>query len=310
MGLMDINWYPGHMAQTRRLLNDQIRKVDLVIELCDARLPHSSRNPDLDRMIGGKNRILLLNKADLADPNVSARWLRHFREKGLDTALVQARNLKGKEALKAIELATRQAVERAAARGVKKTVRAMVVGVPNVGKSTYINRLRGGNIARTGDRPGVTRSNQWVRITPYLEVLDTPGLLWPRLDDQVAARRLSYLGTIRDEILDLQELALHLLNDLADTAPDRVSDRFHVPDPSLRGVELMDAVCRGRGFLLKGSDPDYDRCASVVLDEFRGGKLGRMTLETPEGEKDIPAEQAELPSEEETDSDRRKYGED
>ncbi|MCR4876187.1 MAG: ribosome biogenesis GTPase YlqF [Clostridiales bacterium] len=279
---MDINWYPGHMAQTRRLLNDQIRKVDLVIELCDARLPFSSRNPDLDRMIGNRNRILLMNKADLADPNLSSRWLRFFRGKGMEAGLVQAKNLKAKEAMTAIERATREAVEKAAAKGVRKTVRAMVVGVPNVGKSTYINRLRGGNIARTGDRPGVTRTNQWIRITPYLELLDTPGMLWPRLDDQQAARRLSYLGTIRDEILNLEDLALGLLNDLADTVPERVAERFHVKDPDLRGVELMDAVCRGRGFLLKGNEMDYDRCASVVLDEFRGGKLGRITLEAPE----------------------------
>ena len=279
---MEINWYPGHMAKTRRLLSDQIGKADLIIELCDARLPYSSRNPDLDRMIQGKKRILLLNKADLADPELSRRWLHYFRGKGLNTALIQATGLKAKDALTAIEKATSEIVEKAASRGIRKTVRAMVVGVPNVGKSTYINRLHGENIAKTGDRPGVTRNTQWIRITPYLELMDTPGLLWPRLDDQLAARRLSYLGTIKDDVLNLDSLAMSLLEDLADIVPQKMSERFHIEDTSLRGIELLDAVCRGRGFLLKGNEMDYDRCCSVVLDEFRGGKLGRITLEAPE----------------------------
>ncbi len=279
---MEINWYPGHMAKTRRLLSDQIGKADLIIELCDARLPYSSRNPDLDRMIQGKKRILLLNKADLADPELSSRWLHYFRGKGLNTALIQATGLKAKDALTAIEKATSEIIEKAASRGIRKTVRAMVVGVPNVGKSTYINRLHGGNIAKTGDRPGVTRNTQWIRITPYLELMDTPGLLWPRLDDQLAARRLSYLGTIKDDVLNLDSLAMSLLEDLADIVPQKMSERFHIEDTSLRGIELLDAVCRGRGFLLKGNEMDYDRCCSVVLDEFRGGKLGRITLEAPE----------------------------
>ena len=278
---MDINWYPGHMAKARRQLSEMISRVDLMIELCDARLPYSSRNPDLDRMCRGKNRILLLNKADLADPALTSRWLSYFRNRGIEAAAIQAKQLKNKEAIAAIERSTQKAVQQAAARGIRKTVRAMVVGVPNVGKSTYINQLHGGHIAQTGDRPGVTRSTQWIRVTPYLEIMDTPGLLWPRLDDQTAARRLSYLGTIRDEVLNLDDLALSLLNDLADSVPDRLMERFHVQDPDLRGPELMDAVCRGRGFLLRGNEYDYDRCCSVVLDEFREGKLGRITLEIP-----------------------------
>ena len=276
-----INWYPGHMAKARRQLSEMISRVDLMIELCDARLPYSSRNPDLDRMCRGKNRILLLNKADLADPALTSRWLSYFRSRGIEAAAIQAKQLKNKEALAAIERSTQKAVQQAAARGIRKTVRAMVVGVPNVGKSTYINQLHGGHIAQTGDRPGVTRSTQWIRVTPYLEIMDTPGLLWPRLDDQTAARRLSYLGTIRDEVLNLDDLALSLLNDLADSVPDRLMERFHVQDPDLRGPELMDAVCRGRGFLLRGNEYDYDRCCSVVLDEVREGKLGRITLEIP-----------------------------
>ncbi len=281
---MEINWYPGHMAKTRRELERKISQVDLIIELCDARLPRSSRNPDLDRMIRDRNRILILTKADLADSSENRRWLTFFRNAGLRTSLIQANSMKAKDALQDIAEATREQVESAALRGVRKTIRAMVVGVPNVGKSTYINRLRNAHIAQTGDKPGVTRSSQWIRISSYLELMDTPGMLWPRLDDPVAARRLSYLGTIRDDILNLEELAMYLLNDLVETIPERVMERFHICDISLRGAELMESVCRGRGFLRRGNEPDYERCAKVVLDEFRGGKLGRITLEKPEGD--------------------------
>ena len=282
----NINWYPGHMAKTRRQLEEQIRRVDLVIELCDARLPYSSRNPDLDQLIGNKRRVLFLNKADLADPARSQQWLSFFRSQGMEAMLIQAKNFHPKEVLSFLEAQTRETVERAASKGVRKTVRMMVIGVPNVGKSTFINRLHGGSIAKTGDRPGVTRSNQWVKISDWLELLDTPGMLWPRLDDQLAARRLCYLGTIKDDVLDLDDLTLRLLDDLADTVPERLQERFHVEDASLRGLELMEAVCRGRGFLIRGGEYDYDRCCSVVLDEFRGGKLGRITLEKPGEMKD------------------------
>lgn len=282
---MEINWYPGHMAKTRRQLAEQIKRSDLVIELCDARLPFSSRNPDLDKMIGEKKRILLLNKSDLADPVVNTRWIQYFRQQGIHTELIQAKKIKAKDAIQTIENEVKESVMRAAARGVRKTVRAMVVGVPNVGKSTYINQLRGANIAQTGDRPGITKNSQWIHVTPYLELMDTPGLLWPRLDNQIAAKRLSYLGTIRDEVLDIENLAISLLEDLVETIPEKTKERFHIKDLSLRGIELLDEVCRGRGFLMRGNEYDYERCCSVILDEFRGGKLGRLSLEAPEEEK-------------------------
>ncbi|MGN1019199.1 MAG: ribosome biogenesis GTPase YlqF [Aristaeellaceae bacterium] len=282
---MEINWYPGHMAKAKRLLSDQLGRVDVVIELCDARLPHASRNPDLDRLISGKKRVLLLNKADLADPAVTSRWLNHFRAQGIDCAPFNAASGKAKDALALIDQAAKEMVERAAHKGVRKTVRVMVVGVPNVGKSTFTNRLHGGAIAKTGDRPGVTRANQWVRITPYLELLDTPGLLWPRLDDQVAARRLCYIGTVKDDVVDLPMLTIHLLEDMLAVKPQTVMERFRIKEPGLQGEALLEAVCRGRGFLMKGGVCDYDRCCAVVLDEFRGGKLGRISLETPEKER-------------------------
>ncbi len=277
-----INWYPGHMAKTRRLLQDQLKRVDLVIEVCDARLPFSSRNPELLRMTAGKRRILLLNKADLADPEATRRWIRFFQARGETAYPVHAISLKSKELLGTIDRSVRDIVETAEEKGIRKTIRVMVIGVPNVGKSTLINRLRGTSIAKTGDRPGVTKSNQWIHVTPYLDLMDTPGMLWPRLDDQIAARRLCYIGSVKDDVVDIYALAISLLEDLKASCPDTLSSRFHVEDLNVENVELLDAVCRGRGWLLRGGRFDYDRCCNVVLDEFRSGKLGKITLELPD----------------------------
>ncbi len=281
-GNTQINWYPGHMAKTRRLLQDQLKRVDLIIELCDARLPHSSRNPELNRMIGNKKRILFLNKADLADSDVTNDWIRAFKEQGIDTYLMNARSQKkAKDTMKIIERATSLISEKARERGIRKTIKAMVIGVPNVGKSTLINRLRGTSVAETGDRPGVTKSNQWVRITPYLDLLDTPGMLWPRLDDQEAAKRLCYIGSVSDDIVDMESLTISLLKELKNISPKAVTDRFHPDDPDKEGTDLLDSICKGRGWLLKGGEYDYERCCRIVLDEFRSGKLGRISLESP-----------------------------
>lgn len=285
-----INWYPGHMAKTKRLLQDQIKRIDLIIEICDARLPYSSRNPDLDRMISNKRRLLFLNKSDLSDPNRNQEWISYFRCRGTEACLTDAARLRGKETIGLIERATKEIVDKALQKGVRKTVRAMIVGIPNVGKSTLINRMCGRSVTQIGDKPGVTRSNQWVKVSPYLELLDTPGLLWPRLENQEAARKLCYIGCIKDDVVDLPDLTIHLLEDLCASIPEKVTERFHFSDNHLKGVELLDAVCSGRGWLLKGGQYDYDRCCSVVLDEFRAGKLGRITLEDPpkkqEGEMD------------------------
>lgn len=277
-----INWYPGHMAKSRRLLQDQLRAVDAVIELCDARAPQATRNPDLEKLTRGKTRILVLNKADLADDQETARWVEHFRNQGLTALRFNSNGGKTREILRRIEDATREAVERAAKRGVKKTVRLMVIGIPNVGKSTFINRLYGSAIVKASDRPGVTRSNQWVKIGPYLELLDTPGMLPPRMDDQDGARLLAYLGSIRDQIMDTEELAGQLILHLLKLRPDTVRARFKlVEDIEINDPQIaVEAACKGRGWLISGGRPDTDRASALILDEFRAGKTGKISIET------------------------------
>ena len=277
---MEINWYPGHMAKAKRELQEQLKKVDVVVEVLDARIPHSSRDPDLGRMCARKKRLMVLGKSDLADPEMTKAWEEYYRRTGIPCIHAEM-NRDAKRILAAIEREARECVDRAMERGIRKTVRVMVAGVPNAGKSTLINRLNGQSVAKVGDRPGVTRSTRWVKVGPYLEMMDTPGLLWPRLDDPDAARRLCYTSAIRDEVVDTYALATHLMEDLLKAVPKAAAERFHLKDPSLRGQEMMDAVCVGRGFLMKGGVPDLERCCRVILDEYRGGKLGRITLEAP-----------------------------
>ncbi len=284
---LDIQWYPGHMAKAKRLLSAQLAKVDLVVELCDARLPLSSRNPALDELIRRKRRVLLLCKADLAEHAKTQAWLAYFKRQGTEVMAYDKSPQKTKQARQLIEVAAQDVLERNRRRGIQKTLRAMVVGVPNVGKSTFINRLYGGSIAKTGDRPGVTKSNQWVKVSPYLEVLDTPGMLWPKLNDQRAATRLAYIGTIRDAVYDQYELCVNLLEDLLSVMPQRTMERYKIKDAELRGYPLLEEVCRGRGFLMRGGVCDLDRACAVILDEFREGKVGKITLEeAPKPEKE------------------------
>mgnify|MGYP000924737859 FL=1 len=277
----NISWFPGHMAKARRLLADQLQRIDAVIELCDARLPLSSRNPDLDPLVGNKPRVLLLNKSDLANPAQTKAWQAYFQNQGLDCMAIEM-GRKKQSILNAIVKLTEERVARSLKKGIHRSARAMVLGVPNVGKSTLINYLAGRSAFKVQDRPGVTRAPQWIRASDKLELLDTPGLLWPKLDDPVAARRLAYIAAVRDEVVDVFHLALSLLDELMDIAPQGLMNRYKIADVSLRGQELLEEICRNRGFLIRGGEVDLDRGAVCVLDEFRDGRLGRITLETLE----------------------------
>jgi len=277
-----INWYPGHMAKTRRMLQENLKMIDVVVEILDARAPLASRNPDFDDLFVGKARVVLLNKSDLADPNATKRWISHFARNGIEAAGVSATGGAAKKiAVTLIEKAAKPRVDAMKLKGVNKTVRCMIVGIPNVGKSTLINRIAGQNRAEVGDKPGVTRGKQWVKITPYLELMDTPGMLWPKLADQELAKHLAFLGSIRDEIMDSEELALDLLELLQIKTPAQLTDRYSKLTAETPKEDLLSAVCRSRGFLLRGGELDTERAAYVTLDEFRAGKISRVTLEQP-----------------------------
>ena len=280
---LDIQWYPGHMAKARRMLAESVKLVDVVIEMVDARAPASTRNPDFDDLFGAKPRVVVLNKADLADPEATRAWIRAYRARGWDAISFSANAGKGvKEAVSLVERAARPVVERMKAKGVNKTVRAMIVGIPNVGKSTFINRLRGSAAAKAGNRPGVTRGKQWIVVGPYLEFLDTPGMLWPKFEDKEAARRLAFLGSIRGEIMDNERLSAELLEFLRDRAPEGAKARLKIDmDGEKSGEQLLEEACRRRGWLLPGARPDTERASALILDEFRSGKMGRLTLEAP-----------------------------
>ena len=278
-----INWYPGHMTKTRRMLQENLKMIDVVVEVLDARAPLASRNPDFDDLFAGKSRVVLLNKSDLADSNATKRWITYYNRKGIEAAGISATGGSAKKiAVALIEKAAKPRVDAMKLKGINKVVRCMIVGIPNVGKSTLINRIAGQNRAEVGDRPGVTRGKQWVKITPYLELMDTPGMLWPKLEDQELAKHLAYLGSIKDEVMDSEELALDLLAQLQAMSPSQVAERYSKLTAETPKEDLLRAVCLSRGFLLRGGELDTERAAHVSLDEFRAGKVARVTLEQPE----------------------------
>ena len=278
-----INWYPGHMTKTRRMLQENLKMIDVVVEVLDARAPLASRNPDFDDLFAGKSRVVLLNKSDLADSNATKRWITYYNRKGIEAAGISATGGSAKKiAVALIEKAAKPRVDAMKLKGINKVVRCMIVGIPNVGKSTLINRIAGQNRAEVGNRPGVTRGKQWVKITPYLELMDTPGMLWPKLEDQELAKHLAYLGSIKDEVMDSEELALDLLAQLQAMSPSQVAERYSKLTAETPKEDLLKAVCLSRGFLLRGGELDTERAAHVSLDEFRAGKVARVTLEQPE----------------------------
>lgn len=282
---MNIQWYPGHMTKTRRMIAEQIKNVDAVCEILDARIPISSRNPDVDELTAGKPRLVVLNRVDQADPGETRRWTAYFREKGY--AVLEA-NAKGGAGTAQFAAAVRELLRDKLAAWAQRgqagrTVRVMVLGIPNVGKSTFINKVARRKTARAEDRPGVTRSKQWVPVDSTLELLDTPGILWPRFDDPEVGKRLAFTGAIKDDVVDMEELACYLMDYLGRRYAPVLEERYKIDvQPEDSGYDLLEKAGRKRGFLMRGAQVDTQRMARVLLDEFRGGKLGRFTLETVE----------------------------
>lgn len=283
---MKIQWYPGHMTKARRKIEEDIKLVDVLVELLDARIPLSSRNPDIDRIAKDKKRIVVLNKYDLADEGATRLWVKYFEQKGIKVVLADSSKGKGlKEVEKAALALMQEKLDRLKERGLLvKTVRIMILGIPNVGKSTFINKVAKKAITETGDRPGVTRSRQWVKVSDRLELLDTPGILWPKFEDEMVGYHLAYTGAIKDDIIDRITLAGKLAMLLIKKYPERMKERYKLSEEDfmLSTEEIMEIIGKKRGFLLSGGRIDLERTAIILLDEYRGGKLGKISLETPE----------------------------
>ncbi|BAB06195.1 ribosome biogenesis GTPase YlqF [Halalkalibacterium halodurans] len=280
---MTIQWFPGHMAKARREVTEKLKLIDVVIELLDARVPLSSRNPMMDEIVAHKPRLVLLNKDDLADPSKTKEWTRFFEEGGATVLPINAQTGQGVSRISpACQTLAQALIEKQRAKGMKpRAIRAMILGIPNVGKSTLINRLASKRIAKVGDRPGITKQQQWIKVGKELELLDTPGILWPKFDDQATGFRLAATGAIKDELLDFQDVALFVLRYMREMYPDRLMDRYKLNELPEDGVTLFDAIGKKRGHLLSGGYIDYDKTAEMILRELRAGTLGRITLEVP-----------------------------
>lgn len=286
---MNIQWYPGHMTKAKRAMKEDIKLIDLIIELVDARVPLASRNPDIDELGKGKARLILLNKSDLASEKQNEAWTAWFKKKGFFVVKVNARSGAGlKQINGVVQEACKEKIERDRRRGIlNRPVRAMVVGIPNVGKSTFINSFAGKACTKTGNKPGVTKGNQWIRLNKTLELLDTPGILWPRFEDQRVGLLLAFIGSINDEILNKDELAMELIRFLETYYPQILPQRYlpdedkEVSSGSRTELEWLSQIATVRGCLLKGGEPDYGKAAAIVIDDFRSGRLGRITLEFP-----------------------------
>ena len=280
-----VQWFPGHMAKTRRLIKESLPFVDLVTEIVDARIPMSSSNPELKEMIGNKPRIVLLNKCDVADEKATAKWVEYYKNNGMYALPVDCRSGKGLNAyLSLVREVLKDKIQRNTEKGmVGKPLRVMVVGIPNTGKSSFINKMAGRNRAKVADKPGVTRSNSWFAVGNGVELLDTPGVLWPKFEDKAVGDRLAFIGSVKDEILDAEVLAMRLINVLKNGYCDRISERFKITGfEDKEDYEILEMIGRKRGMLISGGEIDTERAAIMLLDEYRGGKLGRLTLEIPE----------------------------
>ena len=281
---MNIQWYPGHMTKTRRQIEADRKQVDAVCEIVDARIPNSSRNPDIDSICGNKPRIIVLNRMDLADPNATKKWSAFFKAKGMAVVATDCKSRRGiSDFTPAARMACAEKLERDAARGMSRPLRVMVVGIPNVGKSTLINQISGRKGAKAENRPGVTRGKQWVTVDSGLLLLDTPGILWPKFEDPEVGMMLAYTGAVKEGVIDLEELACRLMELLNRYYPATLLERYKVEAPlGTPGWELLEMAGRKRGYLISGGEVHSERMAKVLIDEFRSGKLGKFTLEMPE----------------------------
>lgn len=280
----NVQWFPGHMAKTRRLIKESLSLVDGVVEIVDARVPMSSRNPELEAMISNKPEIILLNKCDVADSNATKLWMEFFKSEGKFALPVDCRTGRGLNKFDStVKLALKSVIEKNKNKGMEnKPLRLMVVGIPNTGKSSFINRMGKSSKAKVADKAGVTRQNQWFNVGGGIELLDTPGVLWPKFDDPEVGDKLAFIGSIKDEVTDIQTLSCRLLESLSKTRPSAIEDRYKISiDEEMQGWEILELIGRKRGFLIKGGEIDYERAAVIVCDEFRAGKLGRITLELP-----------------------------
>ena len=280
-----VQWFPGHMAKTRRLIKESLPFVDLVTEIVDARIPMSSSNPELKEMIGNKPRIVLLNKCDVADEKATAQWVQYYKDNGMYALPVDCRSGKGLNAyLPLVRQVLKDKIKRNTEKGMAgKPLRVMVVGIPNTGKSSFINKMAGRNRAKVADKPGVTRSNSWFAVGSGIELLDTPGVLWPKFEDKTVGDKLAFIGSVKDEILDSETMAMRLINVLKNGYADRIADRFKISDfEDKEDYEILEMIGKKRGMLISGGEIDYERASVMLLDEYRGGKLGRLTLEFPE----------------------------
>jgi len=273
----NINWYPGHMKKTREMIQQNLKMVDLVIEVVDARIPVSSRNPIIDDIVGNKKRIIILNKSDLSDKQANDAWAEYFKKDG--NLVVTMNCMVGGGVNQLLKVLEKEQDKKNAEKAVKKPLRMMIVGVPNVGKSSLINRLTGKKSAQVGDRPGVTRGKQWLTLKNGMQLLDTPGILWPKFEDPKTGINLAYCGSIKDEIMDIATLAMELIGVLAKDYPDLLMTRYKLDEIQEMPLDNMEAIAMKRGFILPGKRIDYERCAKTVLDEFRSGKIGNITLE-------------------------------
>ena len=281
---LNIQWYPGHMTKTRRQMEADLKLVDAVCEIVDARIPISSRNPDIDNICGNKPRMVILNRLDLADPDATNRWANYFKKKGIAAVATDCKSRRGiANFTPAVRQLLHEKIERNAAKGMTKSLRIMIVGIPNVGKSTLINQISGRKGAKAENRPGVTRGKQWVAVDKDLLLLDTPGILWPKFEDPNVGLMLAYTGAVKEDVIDVEGLSCRLMELLWQRYPDKVKERYGIDcEPDTPGWQLLEAAGKKRGFLLARGEINTERMAKVLLDEFRDGKLGRFTLEVPE----------------------------